>query len=78
MLLDHVPSDPNVSITASTTADSQRIQFDHDDGILAVTMHMRRLVIVGVYHDIESVLSQNRRHGVTIIQNESAPKRDFG
>ena len=62
MLCDDVPSDSDVAIIAATAANPQWVKFYHDNGILTVTMHMRRFVIVGMNHDVESVLSQNGRH----------------
>ena len=76
MFCDDVPRDSNISVTSTATADSERFQFHHHDGILAITMNVRRSMIVGVNHDVETILSQNRRHGITIIQMEAVPKRD--
>ena len=76
MFRDNVPRNPNVSITSTATPDSERFQFHHHDGILTITMNVRRSMIVGVNHDVETVLSQNRRHGLTIIQTAATPKRD--
>ena len=76
MLCDDIPGHPNVSITSSATADSERFQVDHHDSILTITMNVRRSMIVGVYHDIEAVLSQNCWHRVTLIQIKSIPNRE--
>ncbi len=73
MLCDDIPGHSNVSITSSTTTDSERFQVDHHDSILTITMNVRRSMIVGVDHDIETVLSQNRWQGVTLIQIKSIP-----
>jgi hypothetical protein len=60
---------PGIALGHSVVfSDANRVQFNHEFGIVLPTMNVGRLMIARVDPHLEAVISKNRWHGEIIIE----------